>query len=109
MHMRAVIPHSRGGWSIEEEKEIERLRAVSHFYPQIEVDCGSIDEHDPWCIVYLKQRQRIILHIARIDGWYVMAWPTQSLCHRTRWLASAVDLAEKGLPWAIGVQLKGIR
>jgi hypothetical protein len=106
----AFIPPSRGKWTVEEERELDRIRALCGSYPQIRVECGETDEGDPWCIVYDRVvLRRILLHIARIDRSYFVAWPTQSRSAKSASFASAIDLAEKGLVWEIGVQLKGLR
>jgi hypothetical protein len=106
--MLSMIPPARGGWTCDEEWEISRVRALCRRYPQITMECGDTDEDDPWCIVYDKERQRIILHIARVDRWYVMVWPTQWREEKSRSIASALDAAEKGILWEIGIQLKAL-
>ena len=37
-----------------------------------ELECAHTDEGDPWCIVYDRERELVVLHIARIDSRYVM-------------------------------------
>ena len=65
--MLSGIPSLHGRWTLDEERELDRIRAVCQFYPHIAVECADTDEGDPWCIVYDSVRRRILLHIARID------------------------------------------
>ena len=43
-----------------------------------ELECAHTDEGDPWCIVYDRERELVVLHIARIDSRYVMARASHS-------------------------------
>ena len=45
--------------------------------PQLEFVGGQTDEHDPWFIVYNREQEWIVLHIARIDRRYVMVRASQ--------------------------------
>jgi hypothetical protein len=109
MPVLSLIPPSRGKWTVEEERELDRIRALCGLDSHIRVECGETDEGDPWCIVYDRDQRRILLHIARIDRCYFVVWPTQARSARSASLSCAVDLVEKGLIWELGIQLKGLR
>ena len=51
----------------------------------------------PGCIVYDHQHHRIILHIARIEGQYVVVWPREQRSAKTTIMALAIDMALNGL------------
>src|SRR6266481_9249211 len=72
---------SRGqDWSDNERAEIRRLEKVCDASEHWTVECTQTDVGDPWCIVYDQEHHRIILHIARIEGQYVVVWsPCPSL------------------------------
>jgi len=77
-HNRVVLSSAdkakprKAEWSEDEHVEIERLR-VAYPAPRYEVECSHTDEGDPWCIVHDHEMGVIVLHIARIDGSYVLA------------------------------------
>ena len=56
----------------------ERIRAECAPLPGFELECAHTDEGDPWCIVYDRERELVVLHIARIDSRYVMARASHS-------------------------------
>jgi hypothetical protein len=85
------------GWTQLELCEIDRIRTACRECLQIELIAGDSDEGDPWCIVCSRGGERIILHIARIDRSYVIAWPCRSKLQRTTSITSAADLALRGL------------
>lgn len=87
----------RGDWSQQELWEIDRIRAQCQKQPGFELECSHTDEGDPWCIVYDRQRERIILHIARIDRCYVVVSPRQSKSARASSMADAVETALRDL------------
>lgn len=88
---------SRGDWTQQELWEIDRIRAQCQKQPGFELECSHTDEGDPWCIVYDRQRERIILHIARIDRCYVVVSPRQSKSARASSMADAVQTALRDL------------
>jgi hypothetical protein len=73
----SVTPR-RGDWTHQELCEIERIRAECAPLPGFELECAHTDEGDPWCIVYDRERELVVLHIARIDSRYVMARASHS-------------------------------
>ena len=86
--------HGRG-WSQRELCEIDRIRVARCNELQLELVFGESDEGDPWCIVC--DRERVMLHIARIDRCYVVAWPCRSRLQRTTSITAAMDLALRWL------------
>jgi len=93
---RTSPAHGRG-WSQRELCEIDRVRAACENGPQLAMIGGESDEGDPWCIVCDREGERILLHIARIDCCYVVARPCRAGLRRTTSIATATDLALKGL------------
>jgi hypothetical protein len=78
--------------------QIERLkRACGRIDYYWDVECGCSDEGDPWCAVYDWRRDRLILHIARIDGHYVTAFPSRLGSSSNPTLRAAIDAALTGL------------
>src|ERR1700704_1411674 len=88
-------PAYERGWSQRELREIDRVRVACGNQLQLELAFGESDEGDPWCIVC--KRERIMLHIARIDRCYVIAWPCRSRLHRATSITAATDLALRWL------------
>jgi hypothetical protein len=58
---------------------------------------SAADIGDPWCIVYDQEQHRIILHITRIEGQYVVVWPREQRSAKTAIMALAIDMALEGL------------
>jgi hypothetical protein len=81
-------PPSHRGWSQQELREINRIRAVSGNELQLELVFGESDEGDPWCIVC--DHEHVVLHIARIDRSYVIASP----CRSGSRLQSAISITD---------------
>jgi hypothetical protein len=83
----------RACWSDRELCEIGRLREACEKFASLVWENGHSDEGDPWCIAHDQERQQVILHFARIDRRYVVAF----LCPpRIRWtthLPAAVESA----------------
>ena len=86
---------SQGGWSNRELREIDRIRAACGNHLQLEMALGESDEGDPWCVI--SDRERILLHIARIDRCYVIARPCRSRLQTATSIRAAADLALSGL------------
>jgi hypothetical protein len=86
-----------GGWTQLELCEIDRIRNACRECLQIELIAGESDEGDPWCIVCSQGGEQIILHIARIDRSYLIAWPSRSRLQRTTSIAAAADSALREL------------
>jgi hypothetical protein len=80
-------------WNEQERQEIGRLHRTCDRAGYFDLECSHTDEGDPWCIVYERRRQRIVVHIARIDRRYVVVFPLES---RSSWMTTigpAIDLA----------------
>ena len=84
-------------WTDNERAEIRRLEKVCDASEHWTVECTQTDVGDPWCIVYDHQHHRIILHIARIEGQYVVVWPREQRSAKTTIMALAIDMALEGL------------
>ena len=84
-------------WSYLERCELDRVGAKCERYPQLELEGGHTDEGDPWCVVCNQEDEGVILHIARIDGRYVIIWPGEPRVQRTSSIAAAVAIALTGL------------
>ena len=63
----------RGDWTQQELCEFDRIRSECTPHSSFELQCSHTDEGDPWCIVWDRERELVVLHIARIDCRYVMA------------------------------------
>jgi hypothetical protein len=92
-HTSSSTPRAWDGSTVE-VAQIERLkRACRRIDCYWDVECGCSDENDPWCAIYDWRRDRPVLHVARIDGRYLVVFP---LCARTLLVAtlrSAIDAA----------------
>ncbi len=83
----------RGGhWNDAEIAEIDRLRAGCQRSQDLDLECDHTDADDPWCIIYDPDRNRIVLHIARIDRCYVTVCPMRQWSARTLTIGEAVDI-----------------
>ena len=88
------VPSTWDNGSSAEIAQIERLkracRRVDYYW---DVECGCSDEGDPWCAVYDWRRDRTVLHVARIDGRYLVAFPLSMHTSSTATLQAAIDAA----------------
>jgi hypothetical protein len=82
-------------WSQRELCEIDRVRVARCNELHLELIFGESDEGDPWFIVC--DRELVMLHIARIDHCYVVAWPCRSKLQRATCITAAMDLALRWL------------
>jgi len=82
---------SRIDWSDREKCELIRLHQAFPA-PAYQIDCGTSDRRDPWCVVTDCERDEIILHIARIDQHYVLA-NGDGFCRNFDRLSDAIKLA----------------
>ena len=78
-------------WSHQEQGEIDRVRAACVEHPNLSLEAGLTDEGDPWCIVYDREREQVIFHLARIDHSYVVVKP-ESRCKRTATMGEAMNV-----------------
>jgi hypothetical protein len=88
----AVTPR-RGDWTQQELCELDRIRAQCSPHSSFELQCSHTDEGDPWCIVYDREREQIVLHIARIDCRYVMARASHARLFTASSLSAAINTA----------------
>jgi hypothetical protein len=88
--------HTRD-WSESERAEIHRLEKLCDASEHWTLECSHTDVGDPWCIIYDEEHHRTILHIARIDGQYVVVWPLKERSAKTALMAVAVQMAADGL------------
>ena len=84
----AKLQTIKGDWSDHEHSRIDRIRAECAGYEGLEVDCSHTDERDPCCIVYDRESDEVIVHIARIDCRYTVMrasrqWPSYSALEMT--------------------------
>ena len=86
-------PPLHGCWSVPERIQIERIRYLCEKCPQLEFDGGKTDEDDPWFLVYDRDREQVVLHIARIDRRYVMVRASRPKPLTVTSLSAAVDAA----------------
>jgi hypothetical protein len=97
LHFGDPLPAHGRGWTQREVCAINRVRAACEKYPQVEMVAGESDEGDPWWILCDREGERILLHIARIDRCYVIAWPCRCRLRRIASIIAATDLALSGL------------
>ena len=71
-HSMAKLQTVKGDWSDHEHSRIDRIRAECAGYEGLEVECSHTDERDPCCIVYDRESDEVIVHIARIDCRYTV-------------------------------------
>ena len=88
----SVTPR-RGDWTPQELCELDRIRVRCSPHSSFELQCGHSDEGDPWCIVYDREREEIVLHIARIDCRYVMARASHAKLFTDSSLSVAINAA----------------
>jgi hypothetical protein len=95
MANRAPLPVTtrRGDWTQQELCELDRIRVRCLPHSSFELQCSHTDEGDPWCIVYERERERIVLHIARIDCRYVMARASHAKLFTASSLSAAINAA----------------
>ena len=77
--------------------EIRRSKKVCDASEEWSLECSHTDAGDPWCVVYDRHQERIILHIARIDRQYVLVWPREQRSEKTSIMAVVIDLTLEGL------------
>jgi hypothetical protein len=87
-----LVPRG-GDWTDAEMAEIDRLRAVCQRSQDWELECDHTDAGDPWCIIYDRDHNQIVFHIARIDRSYVIVFPMRQWSTRTLTLSAAVDIS----------------
>ena len=96
-HLMAIVPFPGTDWTNVERAEIRRLELVCDASKDWSLECSHTDKGDPWCIVYDRHQERVILHIARIDRQYVLVWPSEQRSEKHSIMAVFIDLALEGL------------
>jgi hypothetical protein len=74
----SIVPFPGTDWTNDERAEIRRLELVCDASEEWSLECSHTDAGDPWCVVYDRHQERIILHIARIDRQYVLVGPASN-------------------------------
>jgi hypothetical protein len=80
-------------WTEFERGQIRRLEDLCTDRAHWVVECSHTDAGDPWCIIYDRWRQRVILHIARIDMRYVVAFPSDGSAVTKPTMVAAIEVA----------------
>ena len=79
--------------------ELVRLTAIQRSLVRcglcVECEHGTSDEGDPFADFCEVRSGKFVVHVARIDRRYVIAWPDRSNVTRTHDLGRAVDLVSK--------------
>jgi hypothetical protein len=86
-------PSRARDWSEHERGQLRRLEELCASKAHWVLECSHTDAGDPWCVIYDKWRQRVMLHIARIDLRYVVALPQERTAAKKPTMADAVDAA----------------
>jgi hypothetical protein len=86
-------PQPLRDWTEFERGQIHRLEDFCTDKAHWVVECSHTDIGDPWCVIYDRWRQRVILHIARIDMRYVVAFPPSGSAITKPTLVAAVEVA----------------
>jgi hypothetical protein len=71
--------------------KIGRIRVACRVRPSLEFDGGQTDEGDPWCVVYDRQRDQVVMHMARIGSGFIIASPNQSKLQKPATPQAAVN------------------
>lgn len=78
-------------WTDRERREISRLETVCAANQGWALGYGCAEAGDPWCIVH-DQEGDVVVHIARIDRRYLVAWAQGQQPAQFATLKAAVDL-----------------
>ena len=97
--MRQLAASPGNDWTDDERPHIDRLQRLCKSTSHWELECSHTDAGDPWCIIYDRNKHKIVLHIARIERRYVIVWPEMGQSTTRATIEAAVDaaLAEKVL------------
>ncbi len=77
--------------------EIGRLEVLCRRFEDWELECTHTDAGDPWCVIYGRRREAVVLHIARLDRRYIVEWPPRQRSMTMTTIEAAVDIALDGL------------
>jgi hypothetical protein len=83
---------SVGDWTASERQHIAQLETLYKRDRDWELEYGRTDTGDPWCVVHNLPRDALV-HIARIDRRYVVAWPQEQRSVSFASIKAAVDMA----------------
>ena len=88
------LPPSPGtDWTDHEREEIGRLEPLCRKLEHWELECTHTDAGDPWCVIYDRRREVVVLHIARIDRRYVVESPARERSVPAPTIEIAIDFA----------------
>ena len=59
----------------------------------LEVECQCTDEGEPWCVIYDRASDGVIVHLARIDRKYVIILPLQARSKTRATMAGIIEIA----------------
>jgi len=79
-------------WTDRERREISRLETMCAANKGWALGYGCAEAGDPWCIVHDADGE-VMVHIARIERRYVVAWAPGQQRAQFASLKAAVDLA----------------
>ena len=91
--MLIEFPPTREDWTGAEQSKLDRLRAGVRDVAFAEFECNHTDEGDPWCIIRDRDKDTIIVHIARINRRYVVVTSHDNRLVKSMTLEAAVDRA----------------
>jgi hypothetical protein len=91
--MRGLPPSPRNDWTDRERAELHRLEALCRKLEHCELECTHADAGDPWCVIYDRRREAVVLHIARLDRRYIVEWPPLERSVTKPTIEAAIDIA----------------
>jgi hypothetical protein len=91
------FPEARADWTCSEKSELRRLQAA-YPSPRYEIEHGSTDDGDPWCVVSDGTLDSIIIHIARIGHTYAVVLPERGVSTTAVQIKKAIDLVIQQRP-----------
>lgn len=90
--MTNVLRLRRRDWTDSERVALSVLE--QYCADKYVLECSHTDEGDPWCVVFIKGRHEILLHVAKLDRGYVAVSPLE---HRSMCTNSFHDAIRFGL------------
>lgn len=96
MNTVAKLAPDRIPWTMRERVRLTQIqRALVRSGLNIQCEHGTSDEGDPFADFCEVRTGKLVVHVARIDRRYVIAWPDGSSVTRTHDLSRAVDLVSE--------------
>ena len=87
----APRPSAGGGWTAAERERLSELaERLSASGAKVEVVYGMTDEGDPWCVIKDDQEE-VLIHVARINGSFVIHDASVDTIQQGETLWSATD------------------